>query len=488
MGFVVRPLVAGICVLAGVAGLSTSWTPTVFALAANTTALVMGGSFHPLRGPRDSPEFVTDYLDNAVTGHLDPAFGDDVGPVTNAVAVYTPEDFFPLGRLTFDKSVAEGLVNLGRCMAAAPECEFNAEPGVDAAVGTDAPQPDDAMAVFGYSQSAVIASLLKRDLIAQYVPGAPPVSFVLNANPMRPNGGILERLSDWPTIPILGISFPGASPTDSPDGIYQTVDIVRQYDGLGGDFPVRPLNLLATLNALVGYALLHGETVNVPLSEARYQGREGDTRYYLIETDIVPLLQPFKLFVPAPILKALDAPLRVLIEDAYDRDVGPGVPTPASWRPIKDLVGTAAKLVASWPVAVDNLTEGFGFGRVLGTSAPGAFGVGTPDLLAEPDSGTASIAEAVAPEQDPETEGDERAVDPVVVTDQTDDADETDDAAPRDDSRDETGDATSGQVSQEPEPEPEDAADDEGDAQAPATDGPAADEDGPAGADAAEAA
>lgn len=471
MAIVVRSFAAVCCAIAGVVALSVSWVvPAAITLSATTTALIMGGSFHPLVGPKDSPGFVKDYLDNAVTGLLDPAFGES-GPVTNAVAVYTPEDFFPLGRLTFEKSLAEGLANLGSCVAAASDCVINEDP----AVGSVAPEVGDAMLVFGYSQSAVIASLLKRDLIENYTPGAAPVSFLLDANAMRPNGGILMRFDDWPTIPILGIPFPGATPTDSIDDVYRTIDIARQYDGFGGDFPVRPLNLIATLNALLGYGMLHGETVNVPLSQARYQGREGDTRYYLIETDIVPLLQPFELFVPKPILKAIDAPLRVIIEDAYDRDIGPGVPTPASWRPVKDFVGTAARLLASIPVAVDNLTEGFGFGRVLGTTEPGPFGVGGPDLPAEPDD---DAAEPVVSESVPAASDDQGVEMSTVAA-----AGDADDAARREDVDDELAESTD-----EPVAEPEPSADVEEPAEVPATEEPAVDGEGEQESDAADAA
>lgn len=383
MNLVVRSLsvlvlVTGVTLLA----VSSTLTAAAVTLSANTTALVMGGTFHPLTGPRDSPTFVTSYLDNAVE-HLNPAFPAG-GPVTNAVAVYGPEDFFPLGRLTFDRSVAAGQANLRRCIAAAPDCVYNTD------VGSAAPRADDALRVFGYSQSAVIASLAKRDLIEAYRPGDPTLSFLLVANPMRPNGGILMRFAGWPTIPILGVSFDGASPTDSADlgdgrSAYPTVDIVRQYDALGGDFPVRPLNLLATVNALMGYGLQHGETVDVPFSEARYQGREGDTTYRIITADIVPLLEPFVPFVPAPILRAIDAPLRVLIENAYDRDTGPGTPTRARWWPVHDAARLARDLLRSIPVAVDNLVEGFGGRRILGTAAPGPFGVGKPDLPSDPE-------------------------------------------------------------------------------------------------------
>lgn len=384
--------------IGGVVAVTTPWAmaTAVPLLAAHTTALIMGGTFHPLAEPKDTPDFVTAYLDNAVTGHLSAAFAD---PVDNAVAVYGPEEFFPIGRLTFDKSVAEGLANLSHCLAAGADCVFNDDAAVTPAVGpSTAPHPGDSLMVFGYSQSSVIASLAKRDLIEDYQAGDPAVSFMMVANPMRPNGGVLMRANGWPTIPILGVSFSGASPTDSvrlPDGTYAypTVDIARQYDGLGGDFPVRPLNLIALLNAFMGYGLLHGETVDVPFSKARFQATEGDTSYYLIETDIVPLLQPFASIIPKPILAALDAPLRVLIEDAYDRDVSPGTPTAFSWWPTTDLFGLAVNLIKSIPVAVDNLFEGFGLTRVLGTKAPGTFGVGGPELPDDP-----VIAEA-APEQ-----------------------------------------------------------------------------------------
>lgn len=415
---VVRCMVALFLSLGSVVAVAASWaTATAIPLlAAQTTALIMGGTSHPLVGPKDQPDFVTSYLDHAVGDHLNPAFG---GPVTNAVAVFTPEELFPIGELTLDESVAEGRANLHRCVAAGADCVFNDDAAVAPAVGVSTPpQPGDALMVFGYSQSSIIASLAKQDLIADYQAGDSAVSFMLVANPMRPNGGVLMRGDGLPKIPIMGISFVGASPTDSAlllDGtyVYPTVDIARQYDGLGGDFPVRPLNLLALANALLGYYLLHGETVDVPLDRALYQGREGDTSYYLIETGIVPILQPLAFMIPEPILRAIDVPLRVMIEDAYDRSVGPGTPTPLSWWPTDDVFGMAHKLIRSLPVAVDTLFEGFGLSRVLGTEAPGPYGVGGPDLPDEPG----------ADPDDPAAEPDNPAADPAdasVVSDAVD--------------------------------------------------------------------
>jgi hypothetical protein len=102
----------------------------------------------------------------------------------------------------------------------------------------------------------------------------------------------------------------------------------------------------------------------------------------MITADIVPLLEPLAPFVPAPILRAVDAPLRVLIENAYDRDIGPGTPVRARWWPVHHVARLARDLLRSVPVAVDNLVEGFGGRRILGTDAPGPFGVGGPDLPA----------------------------------------------------------------------------------------------------------
>jgi PE-PPE domain len=84
------------------------------------------------------------------------------------------------------------------------------------------------------------------------------VSFVLMANPSRPNGGILERFVGA-HIPIIGITFSGATPTNSPEPHpLTTVDITRQYDPMS-DFPTNPLNVLADFNVLAGELYIHPE-------------------------------------------------------------------------------------------------------------------------------------------------------------------------------------------------------------------------------------
>ena len=102
---------------------------------------------------------------------------------------------------------------------------------------------------------------------------------------------------------------------------------------------------------MAGYYYLHGNVVNKPLSDALYQGKVGDTSYYMFPTGTLPVLMPLaQLGVPKPILGLLDAPLRVLIEDAYARNVSPGTPTGASILPIGNPIALAVHLLGSIPV------------------------------------------------------------------------------------------------------------------------------------------
>jgi len=137
--------------------------------------------------------------------------------------------FWPVSRgglhdLTWNASVAQGVQSLGD------------------------KEPDGAV-IFGMSQGAVVASQYKAEH-----PAGTGNTFVLVENPARPNGGVLSRFPGL-SIPILDVTFSGATP-DNGD---PTIDVARQYDGWA-DFPTYPLNLLATANAILGVALVHGST------------------------------------------------------------------------------------------------------------------------------------------------------------------------------------------------------------------------------------
>lgn len=70
----------------------------------------------------------------------------------------------------------------------------------------------NAVTVFGWSQSAIIASLEMQRFTAMggAAPSASDLNFVLVGNEMNPNGGMLARFPDL-TLPTLDLTFYGAT-------------------------------------------------------------------------------------------------------------------------------------------------------------------------------------------------------------------------------------------------------------------------------------
>lgn len=360
-----RSLWVGLLALLGAVVVAISWTMTTAVQLQATTALIMGGT--------DNPDPNATYIADITQRYLDP-FSDlpyDPPPV----GVHTPEQFFPVfGSQTFDDSVGEGVLDL------------------QDAIDANTPNAGDRVIIVGYSQSARIVTIAKRDFIDNYDPADPDATpiggFVMLSNPGKPNGGILQRYKLFGTIPFFGITFDGDTPTNgpqNPDGSYvaPTKDISFLYDGVS-DHPVWSLNFLALANALAGYVYLHGETPTAD-DDLIYQGSAGDTDYYVIDSGIVPILRPLgSLGVPHFLLSALNEPTQVLIESAFRRDLGPGVPVQASLLPHVNPIALATNLIKSIPVGVDNALEELGVGRRLGTTPSGPYGVGGPQLPAPP--------------------------------------------------------------------------------------------------------
>lgn len=360
----------------------TSTATSIVALAANTTALIMGGTGQPLTIAKNGLPFIESYLSEAVNNYISPAStatpstGIPQGPY-NSIGLITPEQFYPNGALTFDQSVAQGVTDLDNCITAA-NCEYD--------VGDSAPTVGDSFVAFGYSQSATIATLEKRKLAAEYPNGGgPDVYFVLTANGNRPNGGYLARGPVGVTIPKGlsngGVTFSGPTPTDTQ---YDTVDVAIQYDNWA-DSPVNPLNLLAVINAQMGGQQLHFHYIdgnNLDQPGVIDQGQYGDTHYYLISTPILPILRPVQDIpvVGNVLADALDAPLRVLVEAGYDRTVSPGQYVP--WNPLytPNPVTLAVNLAVSIPTGWDNAVQDIAGIRPFGTVRPGPYGVGGPPV------------------------------------------------------------------------------------------------------------
>lgn len=349
-------------------------------IALTATALYMGGTGHPLTVPQDTTEYIAHYVDRADAVYVAPT--GLCGPVCSPVAVYTPEQVrFNTGfwDLPVDQSVAIGLANLDACLRKKP-CTVTDPPFTSSGTAT---LTDTSFVVYGYSQSATIAALEKYDLIAHPPPGT-TVSFVLTANPNRPNGGFLERFVGA-YIPLIGVDFNGATTTNSPEPHpVTTVDVANQYD-LMADFPTNPLNLLADLNVLIGGLYNHPEPAYFASTDIRLQGQYQDTTYYLGPARTLPLLRPLELIpvVGSALAATLDPPLRVLIEAGYDRTINPGRPTPAKWLYVPNLLATTANLLEAIPVGWDNgiaTLTGDPTNRPFHTTVPGPYGVGGPPV------------------------------------------------------------------------------------------------------------
>ncbi len=386
----------GIVVLAllGAVALAVSSTMTTVVQLLATTALIMSGTFVP-----DPPP---DYVDGAVNKYITPA----LGAPDHVVAVRTPEEFWPIfGTLTFDQSVADGVADLHPHVVAS-------------GTGRDPQNNPNTFVIFGYSSSARIATIEKRNLIENYdAETSPRGAIVMIGNPNRGNGGILKRFEPF-FIPILGVTFDGATPTNSPVDpgdpddpsddtfVYPTEDYVRQYAGWE-DFPVAPLNFLATANAIAGIVLLHGDYFSDSVGDPLYQGTLGDTNYYIIPTPHLPLLMVLdQIGIPSPIVTAMDAPMRVLVERAYRRDINPGTPTRARLISLTNPINDVVNFVVAIPTGIDdaiaeaNNDPTF---RPLGTTAvTSPFGVGGPDLPEPPPGVTPSLA--AAPESQAEAQ------------------------------------------------------------------------------------
>jgi PE-PPE domain/PE family len=276
--------------------------------AANVT-LVMGGSGNPI--PPQS------YVNAVVTKYITPNF--PAFTVANAQALFTPEAFYPLTGikdLIPNVSVSEGVTILDNAI----HQQLNAGNNV---------------AVLGFSQSSIIASLEMMNLDPSGTPSSLPIVFSLLGDPMNPNGGLLARFPGL-TMPSLGFTFYGATPgNDFPTKIYTI-----EYDGFA-DFPQYPINFLADLNAIAGIYYVHGTYADltpgqlataIPLTNTVGPTL---TNYYMIPNPHLPLLEPLRAIpvVGTPVADLLEPDMRVLVNLGYGSpDQGwstgpPNVPT-----------------------------------------------------------------------------------------------------------------------------------------------------------------
>jgi hypothetical protein len=289
--------------------------------SAAATALIMGGTFNP----QPTPGYVA-AIDNLFI-QSNPLYAG-----FTPFGLYTPETVAPFyGSLTLDQSVFQGEMILNNAIMNMPAGSHTL--------------------VFGYSQSAVIATLEMRALDALPAnarPSPSDLSFMLIGNGDNPNGGLFSRFTLH--IPILDISTQGATPPDTP---YPTTIYTLQYDGLA-NFPQYPLDVVADLNAVAGAALVHPQYAfltpqqlqsAVPLATSPgYYDNGGVTHYYMIPNQDLPLVEPLRAIpvVGNPLADLLQPDLRVLVNLGYNPNGYADIPSSAQlwpgFSPVDDLL------------------------------------------------------------------------------------------------------------------------------------------------------
>ncbi|MCV7154384.1 PE-PPE domain-containing protein [Mycolicibacterium pyrenivorans] len=198
-------------------------------------------------------------------------------------------------------------------------------------------QPGDPIHIVGYSQGAGAASAAITELEGDEFAGD-NLQFVLASNPSRNDGGILTRFPEGFRLPIIGVSFGEGVTTTDPDT--DIVQVTKQYDGVA-DAPDYVVNVVADVNAVLGFAYLHAgyykdvdrvdpETLD---PDSPPEGMLVSTNTTGTVTDVVleapvgelPLTMPLRqLGVSTDVVVALDPFLRSVIETGYDRPVGSG--------------------------------------------------------------------------------------------------------------------------------------------------------------------
>lgn len=304
-----------------------AFNATAASPAASVATLIMGGTGNPLPN--------AGYVNNIYNTYIAPLISPQTALPTGLTYPAQGWPLTGLQSLTFDQSVAQGLANLKQAITAQPS-------------GTHT-------VVFGFSQSATVITNYLQGIANGSITGPAPsdLSFILAGNPNNPNGGLYERFAGL-YIPGFDQTFGGATPNLA----YQTSSYTIQYDGFA-HFPRYPINLLADANAIAG--LYYGHISPAPayenLTAAQLAsaivapvspGSTGNTTYYMLPSQDLPLLRPLNL--PQPLLNLIQPPLRVLVDLGYG-DIGganteyANLPTPAGLFPLVNPVNLGTYLV-----------------------------------------------------------------------------------------------------------------------------------------------
>ncbi|WP_283633869.1 PE-PPE domain-containing protein [Mycolicibacterium poriferae] len=212
------------------------------------------------------------------------------------------------GDLTLGASINVGKANLdAQIDAALARLDKDADGNV---VG------GEKVTVVGLSAGSLVVNEVLREMAADAdAPGKDQITFVVVADSSRQKMIDKARYNskyDYTYQP-------------APETEYDIVVVTGEYDGMA-DFPDRPFNVLAIMNAIAGSIFVHvpvmyADLANVPTENITVDvnAKGGTTTHYLVPTKKLPLVQLF------PSLAPREAELKAKIDKAYSRNDVPAV-------------------------------------------------------------------------------------------------------------------------------------------------------------------
>ncbi|MCV7315513.1 PE-PPE domain-containing protein [Mycolicibacillus parakoreensis] len=296
-----------------VAELETLITDVALLDSADTAS---GGGLGLIMGGTGNPTPDTAYFDAVRGGYLENQFPIPHGSYH---ALVTPEQFCPI--VCVPAGGAPGGIPDWSLPAPLDPADYPPQLSFGSSVYTgagilsnairdniDVLQNGDPLAVFGYSQSAVISTVVMQDLIANAgADGYPTLDelanlhVVLIGNPNDPLTGLLTRFqfpdgieafnpltSAMQHLPFLNVPL-GIGPT--PTDVIPTDIYTAAYDGWA-NFPADPTNLPAVLNAIIGILTEHGTYPDLAADSAVELTTIGETTFHMFPTAQLPLLWP----------------------------------------------------------------------------------------------------------------------------------------------------------------------------------------------------
>lgn len=300
-------------VLVGLSSPAAAQTPTRF---------VVGGAEYALLDALPSVPLIDRYATRSID------IGVGFFPGTPAVRIDYPASIFDVAAGNIGQHIATGADNL------------------DAAIKTSS----GPLILAGQSQGSIV--LNTEQVRLENDPDAPEPDRLTFITFNDPGQGIFSTLfSEGTRIPVVG--FTVFSPVESR---YSTIVVNHEYD-FWSDFPDRPWNVPALLNAVMGVVYSHNFAEDVPADVppeniTSYVNSQGATHTtYLVPSENLPLTETFRVLgVPDPIMDSVDDLIRPVIDAGYSRNDAPDDPRPyLDHGVLKSRVRPVAKAAAPAP-------------------------------------------------------------------------------------------------------------------------------------------